>query len=85
MGRRCDLSSCLGWDHRVTEGYRYCVKDSNNCARLWSVPFKERLNREASIYIAFMWRIVYSSIDNAIANLLEHVAACTISTLEARF
>jgi hypothetical protein len=49
------------------------------------VSFKERLDREASVSIAFMWWIVFMPIDNAIINLLGYAAACTISTLEARF
>jgi len=49
------------------------------------VSFKERLDREASVSVVFMWWILFMPIDNGIVNLLEYAAACTISTLEARF
>ena len=69
----------------TTEGHRYWVRDRNNYARLWIVSFKERLDREASVSVVFMWWILFMPIDNGIVNLLEYAAACTISTLEARF
>ena len=61
------------------------MRDRNNYARLWIVSFKERLDREASVSVVFMWWILFMPIDNGIVNLLEYAAACTISTLEARF